>query len=228
MTWVKICGIRTIEEARSVALTGVAAVGLNLAKRSKRYVDPLVARGISASLMEEFPALARVGIIADLPGGVRDYLDIARRAHLTHLQLHGAESEEVVEELCDRGWPVIRAVRVSPGESAERVSERIESLLDATESRCRVLVDAHIPGTGFGGTGQRIDTQVLRELLQEFPLIVAGGLNPRNVSEIMKLAPGSDGVEPGIFGVDVASGVEGRNGRKDITLVKRFVAACRT
>lgn len=226
MTWVKICGIKTVHDAMAVSRAGVTAVGLNMFAQSRRFIDTHNARSISMALAEAHPEVGRVGVLVDLPGGVGAYMEVGRKALLTDLQLHGDESEELVEELCDRGWSVIKAIRVRTGEGADDVSERIESYIDASDGRCRVLLDAWVKGKP-GGTGRRIDAGLLRELLSRHPLIVAGGLTPTNVADIFKLAPLSDGTSPGITGVDVASGVEGPNGRKDITLVRRFMAACR-
>lgn len=80
------------------------------------------------------------------------------------------------------------------------------------------ITDTFDPATGAeGATGKTHDWSISRKLveLSPKPVIIAGGLNPSNVKKaIMEIRPA---------GVDVHTGVEGMDGRKDKELVKRFV-----
>ena len=70
-----------------------------------------------------------------------------------------------------------------------------------------------------GGTGQAWDWELARPLLATRQVIVAGGLNPENVRDVVER------YRP--YGVDVSSGVESRPRVKDPALVRAFVAAVR-
>jgi phosphoribosylanthranilate isomerase len=65
----------------------------------------------------------------------------------------------------------------------------------------------------------RADESLAATLAQQYRLLLAGGLTPENVAgAIRKVKP---------WGVDVASGVEARPGRKDHDKVRAFIDAVR-
>jgi len=74
-----------------------------------------------------------------------------------------------------------------------------------------------------GGTGKVFDWQVAapaaKALSKSIPIVVAGGLLSSNVGDAIRtLSP---------WGVDVASGVEAKPGKKDPAEVRAFVEAVR-
>ena len=73
-----------------------------------------------------------------------------------------------------------------------------------------------------GGTGRSFNWVKARSVLSSQPelrVIVAGGLDPENVGEAIRVL--------GPWGVDVASGVESEPGRKDFDKLKRFIENAR-
>ena len=84
------------------------------------------------------------------------------------------------------------------------------------------ITDTYDPETrARGATGKTHDWHVSRRLveLSPQPVILAGGLRPENVARAIQE------VHPA--GVDVHTGVEGSNGRKDVQLVRAFVQQAR-
>ena len=82
-----------------------------------------------------------------------------------------------------------------------------------SKRRLIVLLDTHVDGT-YGGTGQTFNWQLAKEIADEYPVIVAGGLTPENVGQLVSE------VKP--WGVDVSSGVE-TAGKKDIKKIEEFI-----
>jgi len=80
------------------------------------------------------------------------------------------------------------------------------------------LMDAYHPWE-VGGTGIVADWAVGLVLARSYRLMLAGGLTPETVAEAIKR------VQP--WGVDVSSGVERENGRKDHARIRAFVEAVR-
>jgi len=208
---VKICGLTSVNDAVACARLGADWIGLNFHPSSPRYVAPEDAALIAAALPESVKA---VGVFVDRPAA--EVASLAVRVGITVVQLHGDEPPEDLLEL--RSFQVIRAFRL------DRASgwSGVESYLSRASALGRlpdaVLIDAHVPGQE-GGTGVVVADDVLAAIPPLPRLILAGGLTPENVRERAGRA------QPWM--VDVASGVEGSPGRKDLARVEAFIRAAR-
>jgi len=203
MTWVKICGITNIEDARWAVECGADAIGFVFAE-SPRRTTPEAAGEIMAELGS---SVTGVGVFVEAPvDEVRRALEVSG---CTMAQLHGEEGEEYIESLAP--YEVIKVIRV--GASLDESSP-------GRYKRARaILLDTYVAGQ-VGGTGRRFDPAVAARLVQEgWRVIVAGGLTSENVGDVVAA------VRP--YGVDVSTGVEAAPGRKDREKVARFIAAVR-
>jgi len=86
-----------------------------------------------------------------------------------------------------------------------------------SEKQLVCLLDSKV-GNTYGGTGKTFDWELVREASAKFHVIIAGGLNPINVGQVVKE------IKP--WGVDVSSGVE-TDGEKDTAKIKEFIQAVR-
>ncbi len=214
MIHVKICGIRSLEEALWAAEAGADALGFILVPSSKRYVEPQLVREITAGLP---PYIARIGVFANTsPVEVNK---LAALCGLTGIQLHGDEDPKNYRETT---FPLIKAIRVPVGETEVEIKGQ-SNLLDLADWHGLVqglLVDSVVAGQ-FGGTGcplswDDLPNQSLFRAIKAagIPLILAGGLTLQNVGE------GIEKVKP--YAIDVSSGVE-RDGKKDVGLIREFI-----
>jgi phosphoribosylanthranilate isomerase len=201
-TRVKICGIREAGHARVAADAGADAIGLNFYRESPRYVAPLAAAQIAASLP---PYVAAVGLfVNESAAGVKAILEAVP---LDLLQFHGDEDPEFCESF---GRPYVRAVRMAPGTDLIEYAGRF--------ARAKaLLLDAHVPGQK-GGTGETFDWAGFPRDFP-MPLVLSGGLTARNVGRAVR--------EARPWAVDVSSGVESSRGVKDAGKIVEFIRSVR-
>lgn len=201
--WVKICGITRPEDAEHAIAAGADAIGLNFVASSPRAVDRVSARAIAELARGR---IELVGVIAELQ------LDEARalraELELDCLQLHGSETPAFLAALLPRAFKAVRIGGPEDVAAAEAFAGE------------RLLVDAKVEGQ-LGGTGARVDPELVRGLAERRRLVLAGGLRPENVATLV------GAVRP--WGVDVASGVEqaGEPRKKSAERVQAFVRAAR-
>lgn len=197
---VKVCGIRRVEDARLAVELGAAAIGFIFWPGSRRMVDPETAAAISSAL----PAgILRVGVFVDQ--GAAEIDDVAARAGMTTVQLHGSEAAADYAALA---LPIVKAVPVP---------EIFDlSVVDSVPADVTVLLDAHDP-IRRGGTGRTIDWAVAASIAARRRTILSGGLTAENVGEAIER------VRP--YMIDVSSGVESAPGVKDAARLRAFFAA---
>lgn len=213
--WVKICGVTRVEDAIAIAESGACAIGLNFFSRSRRYVLPECAAAICEALRSRSPDVDMVGVFVNSPP--EDVIRAASSLQLSAIQFHGDESPDLIAAIHHElpEIAVIRALRID-AENADSVFHHVDQLSSQIPvSAC--LLDALVPGE-YGGTGIRVDLRLLQRYAEvpRPPLIVAGGLTPDNVGEVVRE------IRP--WGVDTASGVEDSPGIKNISLCRRFVS----
>jgi phosphoribosylanthranilate isomerase len=199
----KICGITRATDARAAVDAGCDALGFNFHRGSPRYVSPACARDIVATVP---PFVTCVGLFVDaLPDEARR---VAIEVGVTLLQFHGEESDEACAAA---GFPFIKAIRMSDAVDFDDVVARYPRA-------SALLLDAAVPGR-LGGTGVTFDWSMWPRDVAT-PLILAGGLDPRNVAEaIAQTRP---------YAVDVTSGVEGdTKGQKDSLKLADFMREVR-
>ncbi len=204
--FVKVCGIRNLDDLSFVERYA-DATGVIVECESKRKVSLDEARKIV--LAATIPVFV-VSTLRDFEG----WKDIIKRTEAEYVQIHtdSIAPKDVERIKSEFGVFIMKSFKVprrseKPEEDAERLVESIE----------RFEVDRVLLDTGKG-SGLTHDHRVSRIVARRFKVVLAGGLNPENVCNILKF------VKP--FGVDVSSGVE-RNGRKDPELVRKFVERVR-
>jgi phosphoribosylanthranilate isomerase len=211
MTHIKICGIKDKSHALAAVGAGADFIGLVFAP-SRRQVSPAQAREIAHAVKRSNDATEVVGVFVNAPSSQVN--ELADFCALDWIQLSGDESWEYCRDVAR---PVIKAIRIdrqSPEELCAELSAGSE-LLPTQEFV--TLLDSRVRGK-YGGTGESFNWNLAQEVAKRFPVVVAGGLDPKNVATVIER------VSP--WGVDVSSGVE-TAGVKDTSKIKAFIEAVR-
>jgi phosphoribosylanthranilate isomerase len=211
VTCVKICGIRDEANALAAVEAGADFIGLVFAP-SQRQVTSAKAREIASAVKKSSNSTRVVGVFVNAPSYLVN--ELADSCALDWVQLSGDESWEYCREVVR---PVIKAIRIDRQSHGELYAELSSGTKLLPAQRFIALLDSRAEGK-YGGTGETFNWNLAQEAAKRFPVIIAGGLDPKNVAELIKrVAP---------WGVDVSSGVE-TGGVKDISKIRAFTGAVR-
>lgn len=196
MTFIKICGTTNIGDALAAISLGTNALGFIFAP-SPRQITPEAAMKIC---QEVPPYIWRVGVFvnADWP----EVKQIADLGFLSHLQFHGQESPAYCAQA---PLPVIKTIKIKGKEDLKEIAKYDQDLF---------LFEGFHPEKA-GGSGETFPWELVSEIKGKINFILAGGLNPQNVSRAISL------LHP--WGVDVCSGVEESPGKKDRNKLAQFI-----
>jgi phosphoribosylanthranilate isomerase len=198
MAKVKICGLSTPEAVEAAIAAGADFIGLVFFAKSPRNVSLPTAQALADR------ARGRVNIVAMIVDADNATIQLINDT---------ARPERVAEIRNLTGKPVIKAVSVA---TAADVSHAARYAGIAAH----ILFDAKAPDALLnalpGGNGLAFDWGLLGG---STGFILAGGLNPDNVAEAIRIT--------GAPIVDVSSGVEQAPGKKDLALIRKFIERAR-
>jgi len=188
---VKICGITNYEDARIAVDNGADALGFVFYDKSDRYISSQKAKEIISMLP---PFVSKIALFVNETPQKID--EICEYIGADYAQIHFEADKDFYNKLKTKHIKVIRA------KSQDDIWKY------PNEYR---IVDAFVKE--YGGSGKRVNLEWF-ECIDKSKIILAGGLTPDNLDEVLNL---------GFYGVDVSSGVEIRKGKKDLLKVKKFI-----
>lgn len=198
MTQIKICGLRTVEDVLAVNEYNPDYVGFIFVKDRKRYVDPIIAKGLKEKLN---PQIKTVGVFINEP--IEDLRELESTGVMDLIQLHGSEDNDYISEVRNfTQRTIIKAIRVESKADVEKAEKCAADI---------ILFDC-----GIGGTGKSFDWSLIENFKR--PFFLAGGLGTENIPTALKL------LHP--MGVDVSSKVE-TDGKKDKDKIEKFINTVR-
>src|SRR4051794_25685139 len=240
---VKICGVKTPEQALAAAEAGADFIGLMFVPTSRRYVDPSDAYDIVHALgspLGEYEQLSPPSLHRTDATDIRAWYEhgasalerlLDRKRPLTVGVFANNDPEEINELVDECGIDLIQLSGDEPWGNCLLVARQVIKVVhvgetdDATSTLRRfetgsamaVMLDKTSAGA-LGGTGNAFNWQVAASVAMQAPVWLAGGLSPDNVAAAIQT------VRP--WAVDVSSGVE-TDGVKDVAKIRAFVAAAK-
>lgn len=193
---VKICGLKRIEDVGFVNKYLPDYAGFVFAG-TKRAIDVKTAIAFKEVLN---PKIQSVGVFVN--ESIETIHFLVRNHVLDLVQLHGDETDTMIQEIQSFGVPVIKAIRVMSSEDLESFQFPLADYL---------LFDRYEKEV-YGGTGKCLSKKILESLSGKF--FVAGGITIHNVDELLSSC------NP--YAIDLSSGVE-TDGLKDEEKICRFM-----
>tara|TARA_R110002049_G_scaffold20717_13_gene75974 strand:- start:4882 stop:5481 length:600 start_codon:yes stop_codon:yes gene_type:complete len=189
---VKICGLRSAVDVASAVAAGADALGFVFAE-SVRRVTPAEARAAALPAPRD---ILRVAVMRHPAND--EWQQVLKEFEPDVLQTDIEDFAQLdVPETVLR-WPVIR---------------------EGSDALYGELPDTFLYEGRNSGQGETVDWKKAGEIAARGRMILAGGLDARNVAAAIHAA------RP--YGVDVSSAVESAPGRKDPTMICEFIDAAR-
>tara|TARA_R110002072_G_scaffold63107_2_gene157316 strand:- start:2660 stop:3295 length:636 start_codon:yes stop_codon:yes gene_type:complete len=198
----KVCGMKEVENIKSIADLRPDYMGFIFYDQSKRNFEGII---------PELPKnIKKTGVF------VNEYIEIVislvEEYQLDAVQLHGDETVVYIQELKSHLKPSIEIFKVF-GIKDDFDFEVLESYKNEVNY---FLFDTK--GKERGGNGVKFDWSVLKEYPYSKPFFLSGGIGPLDIKEIQKI---KDTGLP-IYAVDINSQFESKPGLKEVNKVKEF------
>jgi len=193
---VKICGITNLDDALAAIKAGADALGFVFYRKSPRFISFDKAREICQNLP---PFVERVGLFVNCEASFVN--EVCQKSLISLAQIHFEADEAFFKALKVK---YIRVIRAKQKEDLFKFQDEYR------------IVDAFVES--YGGEGKRVNIEWFKDI-DTSKIILAGGLTPDNVKEVLKF---------GFYGVDVSSGVERDKGVKDHKKIFDFIKAVKS
>lgn len=210
MVKVKICANKSVEDAKKCLDAKADIIGILVGQEhnSTDFVDKYKAKEIN----DFVDGRCDVSLVTHLTSA-DEIIELTKFIGNNVIQLHSDIAEDEVEKIA-KALPNVKLVRLI------HISQDGEIVTDYKKMKYAdfYLLDSfNLKTNQVGGTSLTQDWHKSSELIRVLnkPTFLAGGLNPENVAEAIKIS------KP--YGVDVNSGCKNEKGVKDEKKVSQFV-----
>jgi len=205
----KVCGLTKTEQIQELIGMKADFLGFIFYEKSPRYVLNHLGLQDIANIEHS----GKTGVFVNEK--IDQIVEIAEKAHLNYIQLHGDENQDFTIELRKKLSPEIKIIKVIRiGHDAAENRNKIQQIINSPLSTLNYLL-FDTDSKAFGGTGKQFDWIVLNAFEIPLPYFLSGGISEENIENIKFLHQ-----KP--FALDINSKFEIEPGNKDINRIKRF------
>ncbi|HEX8266468.1 MAG TPA: phosphoribosylanthranilate isomerase [Pyrinomonadaceae bacterium] len=199
---IKICGMREPENMLEIAQLKPDFFGMIFYPKSPRFVSIE-----QAEKLPEFQNVRRIGVFVD--ESLEKITEIAERANLSFVQLHGSETMRFCESLKKQNLQIIKVFKVDENFDGEQLKE-FETICDY------FLFDTKT--SQHGGSGHAFDWQILRRFSINKPFFLGGGIGVENAAKSIEACRNLP-----LFALDINSRAEIAPGIKSPEIIAEIV-----
>ena len=202
---VKICGITEEKSLKTAINENADFIGFVFFEKSPRNISIEEASKLIKLMPDNIKSVALT--VNETKENIEK---IITETNVDYIQLHGSETIDTIKWIKDNFTvKIIKAIPIANKEDLEQI-KIYQNICDF------ILLDAKPMENELpGGNGLKFDWNLIKTLKLNTQWMLAGGLNPDNVSSAIQLT------QPNV--VDVSSGVESSAGIKNNNKIIRFI-----
>jgi len=198
----KVCGLTKLKQITELVAINVDFLGFY--EKSPRYI----LNHLNLKQIGEIKHRRKVGVFVN--ESLERIAEIAEKAKLNFIQLHGDESKDFTNELRKKLHPEIKIIKVI------RIGNQISDELQQTINTNKSIVNYFLfdtDSTAFGGTGKTFAWHLLNKVEIPLSYFLSGGISLENIEnlKILKQKP---------LAIDINSRFETNPGIKDLEKIK--------
>jgi len=201
---VKLCGFTKEESLKTAINCGCDFVGFVFYEKSPRNITPLEAKELAKIIP---PHIAKVAVVVNPNQELIS--EIISNLKPNFIQFHGNESVEYLKDF-KKNFPHTKIIKAF----GIRNKEDLNSLKDYENYADYFLLD-NKSDNEFGGSGEKFDWEILKEISTTKEWFLSGGLNEKNISSALQTSKAKM--------IDISSGIEEIRGEKSSLLIEQFM-----
>ena len=205
---IKICGVKDKEIIKCCYDNKVDYFGIIFYEKSPRYINLKLAIDL-INYAKKYKIIP-VGVFVNKK--IDDLKKIINQTNLTHVQLHGEEDDDYINNLKeDLNLKIIKSIGINKKDDLKKIYNLKNPDFYLFDYKAK---DNELPG----GNAKSFEWSILKEVKIEKPWFISGGININNIRKI------NDNLVP--YGIDISSGVEDKpgikNSKKIIELIEKL------